>query len=222
MYATGVALDLPATTAADGDWARAFGLEETGYEGGFYVGESNASAAQNALQDQANIDPAAGAAETDSIDLFYRYGGGLPVAFTTSSETYGMIYPTVHEQALPKLEAITAAMNHPRPLPAVGLPVPATLNVVDAAVSNGPTQALGLLSLTGDYVGWTINLATAGSYTVSTDAPLTAGQQILIDGSLVGTTSWTGALGAGLHSIRIRIRDGGLGLVLQNLLVTQP
>jgi len=220
MAATGLALDLPATTAADGDWARAFGLHETGYEGGYYVGESNLSAAQNAVQDQANIDPTAAGLETQSLDLFYQYGGELPIVFTTSSETYGMVYPTIHEQALPKLQALAAAVQRPRPLPEVGLAVPATLNVVDAAVANGTAQAQGQLSSTGDYVGWTVNLAAPGSYTIQTDASDPTGQQILVDGALVGSASWSGPLAAGLHAIRIR--NGGAVVLLQNLSVTMP
>jgi hypothetical protein len=220
MVASGLALDLPATTATGGDWARAFGLHPTGYEGGYYVGETNQSAAQNALQDKANIDPSAAALETQSIDLFYQYGGELPVVFTTSGENYGMAYPTIHEQALPKLQAIAAAIQHPRPLPAFGLAVPATLNVVDAAVANGPVQAQGQLLQAGDYVGWTINLAASGSYTVRSDASDTGGQQILVDGTLVGTASWSGPLAAGLHAIRIR--SGAAAVLLQNVIVTTP
>ncbi|HEV2673823.1 MAG TPA: PA14 domain-containing protein [Aliidongia sp.] len=221
MFGSGIALDLPATTRMDGDWARSFGLHETGYEGGFFVGESNLSSpAQNALQDAANIDPAAAAAETQSINLFFQYGGELPMVFTTSSETYGMIYPTVHEQALPKLAGIAAATSRIRPLPSVGLAVPATLNVVDAAISDGTLPSLGLLTATGDYVGWTVNLAAAGSYSIRTDAIAPGSQQILVDGALVGADGWSGALSAGLHAIRIR--NGGSGVLLQNLLVTQP
>jgi len=219
MYGSGLALDLPATTVADGDWARAFGLHETGYEGGFYVGESNLSAVQNALQDKANIDPAAAAFETQGIGLFFQYGGELPLVFTTSGETYGMIYPTVHEQNLPKLQGIAAATSRPRPLPAVGLAAPATLNVVNAAVANGRAQAMGMLTAAGDYVGWTINLALAGGYTVRTDAPDAGSQQILIDGVVMGGAGWSGPLTAGLHAIRIR--NGGTGVWLQNLIVTQ-
>ncbi|MDB5359626.1 MAG: Fibronectin type domain protein [Rhodospirillales bacterium] len=219
MVASGLALNLPATTVADGDWARAFGLHETGYEGGYYVGESNLSTAQNALQDKANIDPSAAGLETQSIDLFYQDGGELPVVFTTSGETYGMTYPTIHEQALPKLQALAAAMGRPRPLPAVGLAVPATLNTVDAVVANGEAESQGRLTKAGDYVGWTI-LAKPGSYTVQTDASDARGQQILVDGVLVGAASWSGSLAAGLHAIRIRA--GGPGVALQNLMVTQP
>jgi hypothetical protein len=219
MFASGMALDLPATTATDGDWARAFGLHETGYEGGFFVGESNLSPAQNALQDAANIDPAAAAFETQGIGLFFQYGGELPLVFTTSGETYGMIYPTVHEQNLPKLQGIAAATARPRPLPAVGLAAPATLGIVDAAVSNGPGQAMGVLAATGDYIGWTINLGAPGCYAIRTDALNTGSQQILIDGVLVGTVGWRGPLAAGLHAVRIR--NGGAGVMLQNLIVTQ-
>ena len=220
MFASGLALALPATTQVDGDWARSFGLHETGYEGGFFVGESNLSTAQNALQDQANIDPAAAAAETQSIDLFFQYGGELPMVFSTSSETYGMIYPTIHEQATPKMLGVAAATGRIRPLPSVGLAAPATLNVVDAAIANGPTQALGALAGTGDYVGWTVNLAASGGYTIRSDAADTAGQQILLDGALVGTASWSGLLAAGLHAVRIR--NGGAAVSVQNLIVTQP
>jgi hypothetical protein len=220
MFASGLSQAQPATTATDSDWARTFGLHETGYEGGFYVAESNVSTAQNALQDAANIAPQAAGFETQSIDAFFQYGGELPMVFTTSGETYGMIYPTVHEQALPKLQAIIAAVSQPRPLPTVGLAAPGSFNVTKAAVSNGTTQATGMLALPGDYVGWTVYLAAAGSYSVKTDALSLGGQQILVDGALVGTTGWSGTLAAGLHAIRVRA--GATPVVLQNLTVSQP
>jgi hypothetical protein len=207
IYASGLDLSLPATTASDAAWTLAYGLQELGYEGGFYVGANNVSvsdtAAQTALQNAANLDPSAAPFETQSIDLFFQKGGGIPLVFTTSGEQYGVVYPTIHDQNTPKMQGILAAITAPRPRATVGLTVIGTLPVASANVANGPTQQQGVLANIGDYVGWSVNLAAAGSYTVTTDAA-SPNQQILIDGALVGTASWTGTLAGGLHGIRIR------------------
>jgi hypothetical protein len=221
IYASGMDPALPASTAADARWTLAYGLQEMGYEGGFYVGASNTSvsdtAAETALQDAANLDPSAAAFETQSIDLFFQKGGGIPLVFTTSGEQYGIAYPTIHDQATPKMAGILAAINAARPAVTMGICTLGTLPVAEANVSNGATQLQGILANVGDFVGWSVNLAAAGRYTVTTDAAA-ANQQILIDGALVGTTSWTGTLGSGLHGIRIRAAGP---VTIKSLIVTQ-
>ena len=207
IYASGMDLSLPATTASDAAWTLAYGLQEMGYEGGFYVGANNVSvsdtATQTALQDAANLDPSAAPFETQSIDLFFQKGGNVPLVFTTSGEQYGVAYPTIHDQNTPKMQGILATIDAPRPPATVGLTTIGTLPVASANVANGPTQQQGILTNCGDFVGWSVNLADAGSYGVTIDAA-SPNQQILIDGALVGTTNWTGPLAAGLHGIRIR------------------
>ena len=221
IYASGMDLTLPSTTAADAAWTLAYGLQELGYEGGFYVGANNVSvsdtAAQTALQTVANLDPSATPFETLSIDLFFQKGGNVPLVFTTSGEQYGVIYPTIHDQNTPKLQGILAAINAPRPPATVGLTVIGTLPVALANVSNGTTQKQGVLTNQGDYVGWSVNLAAPGTYTVTTDAA-SPNQQILIDDALVGTTGWTGTLAAGLHGIRIR---ASAAVTIKSLSITQ-
>jgi hypothetical protein len=223
IYASGMDLTLPSTTAANAKWTLAYGLQELGYEGGFYVGannpSTNATTPQTALQDAANLDPEAAPFETESIDLFFQKGGNLPLVFTTSGEQYGVAYPTIHEQNTPKMQGILAAITAERPAPTVGITALGTLPVALANVSNGTAQSNGILANTGDFVGWSINLAAAGTYTVTTDAAA-PNQQILVDGSVVGTASWTGFLAAGPHGVRIR-NGGGGGLSLQSLAISQ-
>jgi hypothetical protein len=211
IYASGMDLSVPATTAGDAAWTLAYGIQEMGYEGGFYVGANNVSvsdtAAQTDLQNAANLDPEAAPFETESIDVFFQKGGGIPLVFTTSGEQYGVIYPTIHEQNTPKMQGILAAIAAPRPLAQVGIGVLGVLPVASAVVGNGVTQKAGVLNNVGDFVGWAPNLAAAGSYTITTDAA-SPNQQILVDGAVVGTTSWTGTLAAGLHGVRIRSGTG--------------
>ncbi|GGF46214.1 hypothetical protein GCM10011611_60860 [Aliidongia dinghuensis] len=221
IYASGLDPSLPGTTAADAAWTLAYGLQELGYEGGFYVGANNVSvtnsAAQTDLQNAANLDPAASAFEAETIDLFFEKGGNLPLVFTTSGEQYGIVYPTIHDQDTPKMRAILAAIDGGRPAATIGTPAPGTLPVSSAAVATGATQMQGALTKPGDFVGWSVNLPSAGTYSVTTDAG-TATPQILIDGVPVGTGSWTGPLGQGLHGIRIRATGP---VAINNLIVTQ-
>jgi hypothetical protein len=222
IYASGLDLALPNTTAANANWALAFGLQELGYEGGFYVGANNvsvaASAAQTDLQNAANLDPMATPFETQSLNLFFQKGGGLPFVFTIDSEQYGMVYPTIHEQNTPKMKGLLAAIAAPRPAAAIGVTAPGTLPVASAAVATGATQFQGALVNPGDFVGWTVNLPAAGSYTVTTDGQ-SANQLILIDGALVGTTSWSGPLTQGLHGIRIRATGP---VTINDLIISRP
>ena len=218
IYASGMDMELPGTTATNAAWTLAYGLQELGYEGGFYVGANNVSvtdsAAQTQLQNDANLDPAAAGFETESINLFFQKGGNIPLVFTTSGEQYGIVYPTIHEQNTPKMRGILAAIGTTRLPATVGATALGTLPVASASVANGPTQMKGALTNVGDFVGWSVNLAAAGTYHVTTNAAAAVNQQILIDGALVGTTGWTGTLGQGLHGIRIRatgpVTIGGL------------
>lgn len=221
IYASGLDLALPATTTTDAAWTLAYGLQELGYEGGFYVGANNVSAtdsaAQTQLQSDANLDPAAAGFETQSINLFFQKGGNVPLIFTTSGEQYGIAYPTIHEQNTPKMRGILAATGTSRPPATVGITALGSLPVASATVANGPTQLKGVLGNVGDFVGWSLNIAAAGTYTVTTDAAA-VNQQILVDGALVGTTSWTGVLSRGLHGIRIR---SAAPVAIRDLVVTQ-
>jgi hypothetical protein len=223
IYASGLDPALPNTTATNANWAQTFGLQELGYEGGFYVGANNVSvadsAAQTNLQDAANLDPMAAPFESQTLDLFFQKGGGLPFVFTIDSVQYGLVYPTIHEQDTPKIRGLLAVTGGPRPAAATGATAPGILPVSAAALANGTTQMQGVLANVGDFVGWTANLAASGTYTVTTDAA-SPNQQILVDGALVGTSVWTGSLTAGLHGIRIRAGAGPV--TIHELIVGQP
>jgi hypothetical protein len=221
MYGSGLSMSAISTTITNANLARAFGLHPAGYEGGFYIGNESGStsASQQALQLQANYASAAATLETETIDLFYHYGGELPLVFNSVGSTYGVAGPTLHEQNTPKLQGIAATVALKRAAPLVGSTVPATLPVSAAAIASGTTAKTGTLAQPAQYIDWSLNVATTGAFTIATDTATPAAQVIYIDGVPTGPGPWTGPLAAGLHGIRVQDVAPG-GMTLQNLLVT--
>jgi hypothetical protein len=221
IYGSGLSMSVIQTTVTDAHLARAFGLHVTGYEGGFYIGNQSGStsATQQALQLSSNYAPAAAGMESQSISLFYHYGGELPFVFNSVGSTYGVAGPTLHEQNTPKLQGIAAATALGPSTPLIGQTAPATLAVSTASMASGTTAKGGTLAQPAQYIDWTINLAAGGKFTVSTDTATPAAQVIYIDGVPTGAGPWTGPLSKGLHGIRIQDIAPG-GMTLRNLTVT--
>jgi hypothetical protein len=221
MYASGLSSSVISTVATDANLAHAFGLHVAGYEGGFFIGNESGSTstAQQALQLQANYASAASGLETQTVNLFYHYGGDMALVFNSVGSTYGVAGPTLHEQSTAKLAGIAAAASLGPATPLIGRAVPATLPVSTAAIASGSTALGGNLAAPGQYIDWTLNLAAAGKFTVTTDGSNLLGQGIYIDGVPAGTAGWTGSLAKGLHGVRIQDIASG-GMTLKNLIVT--
>ena len=79
--------------------------------------------------------------------------------------------------------------------------------------------ATGTLAHIGDYIAWSVDVAAAGSYAITTDAANPSAVQLRLDGTPLGTGSWTGPLAPGLHGIMVR-NISASGLSLTKLLVT--
>ncbi|GGF03870.1 hypothetical protein GCM10011611_06670 [Aliidongia dinghuensis] len=218
MYSSGMSMSVPQSTIADSNLTRAFGLAVAGYEGGFYIDNhcGSTSTSQQALQLQANYASPAASFETQSVNLFYHYGGDMPFVFNGVGGIYGVAGPTVHEQNTPKLAGLAQAMATGPAARTVGQAVPATLPVSKAAYATGTTALGGTLAQPAQYIDWTLNLTTAGKFTISTDTATPAAQQIYVDGMPVGSGPWTGVLGIGLHGIRVQ-DIGKSGMSLRNL-----
>ncbi|MEI9984562.1 MAG: hypothetical protein WDN69_15970 [Aliidongia sp.] len=77
----------------------------------------------------------------------------------------------------------------------------------------------GTMASIGDFIGFSVAANTAGTYTITTDAP-TPTVQILLDNVLVGIGSWTGPISAGIHGIRL-CNTSPAGTTVNNLIVTQ-
>jgi hypothetical protein len=206
------------STEGDTIWAEAFGLHEMGYEGGYEVGGDYPSAVQLA----ANTTAAAETEETGAINHFFELGGGYPFIFNAAGPTaYGIASPTINEPSTPKMEAILKAITAARPKQAFAFPIPASVPLsFDLGVSpSGKTT--GALTHVGDYLAWTVSVATPGSFTVTTNAAVPANLAIIIDGKPVAKGVWTGALTTGLHGIRVR-NLAATGTSVSQLIVTEP
>jgi len=217
IYASG---ETSPSTEGDAVWALGFGLHEMGYEGGFEVGGDNATA----LQLTADLDPNAETFETNAINKFYQLGGGTPFVFNAAGATaYGVANPTIADQNTPKMQAILAAIQTTRPASAFAWPLPIDAGNIPVSFSMGVTPsgtATGVMTHVGDYISWPVVVQTAGNFTVTTDAPNPATMQIRIDGVPVGTGTWTGTLGLGLHGIMVR-NLASAGTTITKLIVTK-
>jgi hypothetical protein len=203
------------STETDALWATAFGLHEMGYEGGFNVGGDNPSA----LQLSANTASGAAAPTAAALGEFFGNGGGYPFVFNAAGATaYGVASPTINEMLTPKMAGIEQVAAAARPAGHITGHIPGTFSVqsIDGVSSSGWTS--GLMSNVGNYVGFSVASVAGGTFTITTDAPGPT-VQILLDNVLVGTGSWTGAISAGVHGIRIRNTSPG-GTTISKLIVT--
>ncbi len=221
MYQSGMSMSVPQTTIIDADIAHAFGLHVAGYEGGFAIGNNadSSSAAQQALQLSANYAGAAAGFETQSINLFYHYGGDLPLVFNAVGGTYGVAGPLLYDQDTPKLQGVAAATASYPAAPLIGQAVPATLPVSAAAFATSSTAAGGNLAAPGQYIDWTLNVAAGATLQIATDTATPAAQMIYVDGVPQGPGPWTGRLAKGLHGVRVEDVAAG-GMTLTNLTVS--
>ena len=217
IYASG---ETSPSTEGDAIWALGFGLHEMGYEGGFEVGGDNPSA----LQLSANLDPNALTFETNAISKFFQLGGGTPYVFNAAgSSSYGVASPTIADQNTPKMQAILAAIQTTRPASTFAWPLPIDAGNIPVSFSMGVTPsgtATGTLAHVGDYIAWSVNVQTAATFIVTSDAPNPATVQIRLDGVPVATGSWTGVLPVGLHGIMVRNLSSA-GTTLTKLVVTK-
>ena len=206
------------STGGDALWANAFGLKAMGYEGGFEVGGDTGAAAEVAL----NLDPGVLGQATQALTAFFHLGGTMPFIFNAAGATsYGVANPTINELNTPKMQAILALDANTRPLQQIAGHVPGIFPYQSTSgVTNSGYVSNALINV-GDYMGFSVSVPTAGTFTVTTDAPRPAAVRILIDNVPVGTGTWTGALSTGIHGIRLQNLLAG-GTAITKLVVTQP
>ena len=206
------------STGGDALWANAFGLKAMGYEGGFEVGGDTGTAAEVAL----NLDPGVLGQATQALTAFFHLGGTMPFIFNAAGATsYGVANPTINELNTPKMQAILALDANTRPLQQIAGHVPGIFPYQSTSgVTNSGYVSNALINV-GDYMGFSVSVPTAGTFTVTTDAPRPAAVRILIDNVPVGTGTWTGALSTGIHGIRLQNLLAG-GTAITKLVVTQP
>ena len=218
IYASG---ETSPSTEGDAIWALGFGLHEMGYEGGFEVGGDSPSA----LQLTADLDPNAETFETNAINKFYQLGGGNPFVFNRRRRHLlrrRLIRPSPTRIRRRCRRSWPRSRRPGPPAPSLGRcrSTPATSRFSFSMGVTPSGTATGVMTHVGDYISWPVVVQTVGNFTITTDAPNPATMQIRIDGVPVGTGTWTGALGLGLHGIMVRNLSGA-GTTITKLVVTK-
>ena len=217
IYKSG--LVLPTAVATDAAWAHSFGLRETGYEGGFEIGNDG----PNATQLAADLDPRAEHFESAGLRSYFAQGGGLGMIYDIAgASAYGLADPTIYDLTTPKLAAISALVDAAPPKVTLGTVVTGavSLSTISADIAHdiwgtfGSTVGVGA----GTWLNWTVNVKTAGTYAVSTNLGVVDGQAIVVDGTTIGNSGATAVLAAGLHGIHVRnLGSGSLALTTLTL-----
>ncbi|GCE22163.1 hypothetical protein KDK_59630 [Dictyobacter kobayashii] len=188
----------------DVQWARAYGLHDVAYEGGFQIGGDYA----NSLQKQANVDPRAQQLQVQTQTEFNQDGGDLLMYFDSTSPNYGLAVPTVFDQNTPKMQAINQLNQSTQVAATNGTQLPNTVNINSGSFVAGNRVDELVLSPVDATYGATLNLQTNVSASTL---------QILVNNTVVQTltvpqnsqansnvTLNSIALPAGLNAISIR------------------
>jgi hypothetical protein len=75
-------------TKAEVNWAAAYGLKTTGYEGGFEIGGDLSG--NNLVAQAANLDPSVQQSTISTVDEYLSAGGSLPMVFTAVGEWWSL------------------------------------------------------------------------------------------------------------------------------------
>jgi hypothetical protein len=217
IYKSG--LILPTAVATDAAWAHSFGLKETGYEGGFEIGDDG----PDPLQLAADLDPRAKGFEAAGLKSYFAQGGGLGMIYNIAgASAYGLADPTIYDTATPKLAAVNALVAAAPPKATLGTVVTGAISLptTSADIAHdiwgtfGSTVNVG----SGNWLNWTVNVATPGNYAISTNLGPAAGQTIVVDGMTIGNSGATAMLTSGLHGIHVRnLGSGSLALTALKL-----
>ena len=214
------------TMAADVHWLSAFGLKRVAYEGG--TGLDDFAAAESAVQ-QAQMDPRMEAVYRKAVDIFFEAGGDLYVTFLGVNLAHGLVPfdAVIGGQPTPKLNAFDAMVGAAeRPAPTIGFAAPAGIpggryHIRDDGWSTGENDDPVRLEGAPAWVGYTLHVETAGTYSIALDiADGGSGRMTLwVDGMAAGialdcigggqtapiTVVWT----PGVHAIRVQAVGGG-------------
>lgn len=213
------------TMANDTYWCSVFGLKRVAYEAG--TGLDDFAGPDSAIQ-TAQRDPRMQAIYQRTADEFFKAGGELYATFLGVNSAHGLLPfdSVVGTQPRPKqlsFDAMAAAAS--RPAPTVGVLVPAVIpagrfNIRENGYSVGADDNPVSLNDAYSWLGYTVRVGTAGSYTLALPgATGTAAMRVEIDGKIAGSlavpgsgTVPLGSLAAGVHGIRLVKTSGSVSV----------
>jgi len=191
-------------------WAKAFGLEELSYEGGWSLGGDDGG---SWVQLEAKYgDPRAAVAQERAMDMFRQAGSAVSVFGTYAQwPSWGDYYA---EQGLldisryPIIQGIDDRASHLPPEPNNGILLPATIAPIQSSAGEPGWAGLAPLSVAGGWMAWNVIAPSRGQYsaTLIPSGTNTAAVLLVDDAAIAGNGQWTGAalLSKGLHSMKVR------------------
>lgn len=198
------------TMNVEASWAKAFGLEQLSYEGGWSLGGDDGG---SWVQLQAKYgDPRTGDAQRQFMDYFAEAGSAVNVFGTYAQwPSWGDYYA---EQGLldvgkyPIVKGIDNAANRLPPEPANGLLLPAVLTAGEASLADQADTNQGRINGAGGWLNWNVIAPISGAYTITPQLTSNSGSAVLLVDD-VALASISGAstpvsLTRGLHSVKLR------------------
>jgi len=202
-------LDLQTYLAEQAAYTKAYGLKVVAYEGGWSLGGDFGWVP---LMSWAKYrDPRAGPAMAKSIDAFYKAGGDV---YVVGSFDQWFLDDAVHADSYPIIQGIDARLAALPPLPTARLVVPGMAPVTFPATIGLRGISQPVNASPGEWVSWTVRVATAGNYRVTARAAPDGFAAVIVDGDEVGRgSSGLGPGGvvrleAGVHTIRVQSVGG--------------
>ncbi len=200
------------TLNVEADWAKAFGLQEVSYEGGWSLGGDDGG---SYIQNDAKF----GDSRTATVQETYRQyfdqaGSELSILGTYSQwPVYGSSYSQeglLNINQYPIVQAVNASANQ---LPAAatnGLYAPTVLTAPNAVIYNSSSNS-GQITSAGGFIDWMVIIPDSGYYTLNLTTTGTGGTAALvadgvqIAGGATGGTPITASVyfTAGNHGIAV-------------------
>ncbi len=198
------------TMNVEASWAKAFGLQQLSYEGGWSLGGDDGG---SWIQLQAKYgDARTGDAQRLFMDYFAQAGSAVNVFGTYAQwPSWGDYYA---EQGLlnvgkyPIVQGIDDAANQLPPEPVNGVLLPAVLTPGQASLADRADTTQGRITSPGGWLNWNIIAPDSGIYAIAPVLASGTGSTVLLvddaalaSGPGVSTPVW---LTRGLHSVKLR------------------
>ena len=215
------------TMNVEASWAKAFGLEQLSYEGGWSLGGDDGG---SWVQLHAKYsDARTGDAQRQFMDYFAEAGSAVNVFGTYAQWPSWGDYSA--EQGLldvgryPIVQGIDAAADRLPPEPLNGVPLPAVLEPHQASLTDQADAAQGRITSAGGWINWNVIAPDSANYSVS--VALTSGARgfvLLVDDVKVSASASLAVpvfLTRGLHSVKVRALSDA-PVIVEGLTVTVP
>ncbi len=224
-----VGSNLQNTLNVEADWAKAYGLQQFAYEGGWSLGGDDGG---SWVQLQAKYgDARAAAAQETYMRYFAQSGSAVDVLGTyaqwPSWYDYYAKEGLIDVSKFPIMLGVDAMANQLPADPTNGVVVPNVLTPSLAVIANASSNN-GWIGTAGGYLDWNIIVPQTGSYTFKLTTTGNGGKlAFLVDdrntvasGSSGGDLAGTITLTRGLHSVKVRSTSAA-GFTVSQIAVTQ-